>query len=403
MYFVKDQIAMKQPDRINAFLHRIHMFPLSLLNLSLNKRLLIVILSYGLGVSGLWFSVPHLHNEVSMILPIICTCWLFRYRGVLVSICSTALTIWLTNLYLWPDTWLHVIGRTILGLGIALILGLMICWLRIAVDLVHVARQQAITAEEERLQALQGEREVTLAYEQQRKINELKDQFLLNVSHELRTPLMVLGGSLELLKEYHESLDPAMWTQMLTQALASQQALVDLVNRVLDTTIVVSEIPLAKSEVIYIHQLIQEVLAHQAPGDVEAYTICLQAPEQMTVWADPQLLRQVLQNLLSNVFKYVPKQTELRIEATQVSSSSPVCLSVQDAGPGIPAEELPLLFEKFVRLKRDMAGSTRGTGLGLYICRRLVEAMEGRIWVESSGLAGEGSRFCVTLPAVSPS
>lgn len=71
---------------------------------------------------------------------------------------------------------------------------------------------------------------------------------------------------------------------------------------------------------------------------------------------------------------------------------------MQDAGPGIPPEELPLLFEKLVRLKRDLAGPTRGTGLGLYICKHLVEAMGGRIWVESSGRMGEGSRFCVTLP-----
>jgi len=72
---------------------------------------------------------------------------------------------------------------------------------------------------------------------------------------------------------------------------------------------------------------------------------------------------------------------------------------VQDAGPGIPPEEIPLLFEKFVRLKRDLAGPTRGTGLGLYLCKQLVEAMGGSIWVESSGRIGEGSRFCFTLPA----
>ena len=120
------------------------------------------------------------------------------------------------------------------------------------------------------------------------------------------------------------------------------------------------------------------------------------------VWADPEFLRQVLRNLLSNVFKYVPTQTEIRIEATQEAPSSQVCLSVQDAGPGIPAEELPLLFEKFVRLKRDLAGSTRGTGLGLYICKQLIEAMGGRIWVESPGRLGEGSRFCLTLSPLSP-
>jgi signal transduction histidine kinase len=79
--------------------------------------------------------------------------------------------------------------------------------------------------------------------------------------------------------------------------------------------------------------------------------------------------------------------------------TSPVCLSIQDAGIGIPPDELPLLFEKFVRLKRDLAGTTRGTGLGLYICKQLVQGMDGSIWVESSGRPGEGCRFCVTLPS----
>ena len=88
----------------------------------------------------------------------------------------------------------------------------------------------------------------------------------------------------------------------------------------------------------------------------------------------------------------------ISIEAVQPTPFSQVCLSIQDAGPGIPPEELPLLFEKLVRLKRDLAGPTRGTGLGLYICKHLVEAMGGHIWVESSGRMGEGSRFCITLP-----
>jgi len=70
---------------------------------------------------------------------------------------------------------------------------------------------------------------------------------------------------------------------------------------------------------------------------------------------------------------------------------------VQDEGPGIPSEEQPLLFQKFVRLKRDLAGPIQGTGLGLYMCKQLVEAMNGTIRVESSGNKGEGSRFCLTL------
>jgi len=397
---VRERILMKQPDRVSAFPRRMHTLPLSWLSLSVGKRLLIVALSYGLGVAGLWFLFPLVHNGASMFLPIVSACWLFRYRGLLISLVLNGIAFQLTYLFLLrgmlPD---HAfVEGGIIGFGTSLGLGLVVCWLRTAVDLVQVARQQALAAEQERLLTLLKERQATLAYEQQRKINELKDQFLLNVSHELRTPLTMLGCSLELLSELDEHLDPLKRAHLLKEALASQEELVDLVNRVLDAT----EIPLAKLEAVRVHQILQEVLAHLAPGDVQAYTIRLQVPEQVMVWADPQFLRQVLLNLLTNVFKYVPTQTEIRIEAAQADPSSPVCLSVQDAGPGIPAEELPLLFEKFVRLKRDLAGSTRGTGLGLYICKQLVEAMGGRIWVESSGHLGEGSRFCVTLPPFSP-
>jgi signal transduction histidine kinase len=206
----------------------------------------------------------------------------------------------------------------------------------------------------------------------------------------------MLGVSLELLKEYHEHINPVERAHVLQVALTGQEELVDLLNRVLDTTKIVSELPQPKYEAVRIHQIVQEELVALSP--LQAYTMCLQVSEEIMVWADPQLLRQVLRNLLSNIFKYVPKQTEICIETTQSVPSSPVCLMVQDAGPGIPAEELPLLFQKFVRLKRDLAGTTRGTGLGLYICKQLVEAMGGRIWVESSGRAGEGSRFYFTLP-----
>jgi len=230
----------------------------------------------------------------------------------------------------------------------------------------------------------------------------LEGQFLLNVSHELRTPLAVLGNSLELLKEYHEQLDPMMQAEVLALAIENHEALVSLVNRVLDATAVIEEFSPMKPELVPVRQIVQEVLVRLDPRDTQAYTFHLQVPEQVMVWADPQYLRQVLHNLLSNIFKYVPKQTDIRIETAQATPSSLVCLMVQDVGPGIPPEEIPLLFEKFVRLKRDLAGTKRGMGLGLYICKRLVEAMGGQIWVESSGCMGEGSRFCLTLPPCPP-
>ena len=78
-----------------------------------------------------------------------------------------------------------------------------------------------------------------------------------------------------------------------------------------------------------------------------------------------------------------------------------VRVSVIDRGLGIPADKQEAIFDKFVRLDHDMYSTVRGSGLGLYISKQLVEAMNGRIWVESTGQAGEGSRFCFTLPVAS--
>ena len=393
---------MKQSVHPGDWLWKIHLFPLSVLSFSRGKRLLIVLFSYGVAIPGLWFFFPRVDNAASMLLPIICLCWLFRYRGLLISLCSAGLALWLIahDLVGGSASGQHVAERAVLGFGISLLLGLTICWLRIAVDLIYAARQQAIAAEQERLQALEAERSATLAYEQQRQVNELRDQFLLHVNHELRTPLSVLGSFLELFKDYFDLMNPADRNQLLERALANFDELVKLVDEVLDAIAVTGPLPPVQCEGVPVLQTVQEVLAHLDPQHLKAYTIRLQVAEQVLAWANPQSLYHVLQNLLSNIFKYVPKQTTICIEATQPAPSSPVLLSVQDAGPGIPPEELPLLFERFVRLKRDLAGPIRGTGLGLYICKCLVEAMGGSIWAESSGRAGEGSRFCLTLPPI---
>lgn len=390
---------MKQSDRVRAFLRQARALPLIWLSLSRGIKLTLVVFSYGIGIAGLWLLFPPTHNGATMFLPIVCACWLFRYRGLLVSLVLNGAIFQLSYLFLFrgllPDQ--SFLEGGLIGFGTSLGVGLVVCWLRTAVDAAHAARQQVRTAEHNRELTILKERQTTLAFEEQRKINALKDQFLLNVSHELRTPLTVLGGYLELLVANHEHLDPTKRTRMLAEALMSQEELVALVDRVLSTTKVVSDIPIVNLEAVNIRRLLEDVLRHLAPQERAAYTINLQVSEQIVALADPQFLRQVLRNLLANIFKYVPSQTEVRIEATQTDPSSHVCLSVQDEGPGIPADELPLLFEKFVRLKRDLAGSTRGTGLGLYICKQLMEAMGGRIWVESSGHENMGSRFCLSL------
>ena len=241
--------------------------------------------------------------------------------------------------------------------------------------------------------------------EQQRRLNQLKDQFIINVNHELRTPLTQVYGYLELLTAYEGHLDSQTQTQFLAQAKEGCQELIVLINHVLDALEVTEALQPPPCELIALAPLVRDVLEHLDPQKGEAERVHLALSEQVTVWANGQLLRQVLRNLLSNAFKYCPKPAMVTIHARQIDAAgqSPasvqeVSLCVQDEGPGIPPEELPLLFQKFVRLQRDLSGTVQGSGLGLYISKHFVEAMRGRIWVESAGIEGQGSRFYIALP-----
>jgi len=113
------------------------------------------------------------------------------------------------------------------------------------------------------------------------------------------------------------------------------------------------------------------------------------------VMADDLRLHQVLLNLMSNAIKYSPERTG--IDLTSVTAKEHITVRIRDYGPGIPPQDQPRLFDRFMRLDRDMNSPTRGAGLGLYISKKLIEAMGGRIWVESTGIAGEGSTFAFTL------
>jgi signal transduction histidine kinase len=116
------------------------------------------------------------------------------------------------------------------------------------------------------------------------------------------------------------------------------------------------------------------------------------------VLADETRLKQVLRNLTANALRYSPPQTPICITSRVEQEQGMVRINVIDHGPGIPLDKQEAVFDKFVRLERDMHGAVRGSGLGLFITRQLVEAMKGSISVESSGIAGEGATFSFTLP-----
>jgi signal transduction histidine kinase len=200
-----------------------------------------------------------------------------------------------------------------------------------------------------------------------------------------------------------------MQALFIEQALNGCEDLLSLFTTILDAAQIGATELAPKLEKLSLHPIIKSILEQCDPREREEHPLHLEVPEPLTAWADSQYLRQILRNLISNAFKYTPPQTRILIHAgwhatTKGVSLEPshVCICVKDTGPGIPPEEQGMLFQQFVRLTRDLSGTIRGTGLGLYLCRQLVEAMNGQIWVESSGIAGQGSSFCFTLP-VTPS
>ena len=251
----------------------------------------------------------------------------------------------------------------------------------------------------------QAEQQAVLAYEQQRQVNQLKDELLVNLNHELRTPLTTIAGYVELLRTHDQQLDPASRMTFLDAAAQGCEDLLTLVTHLLEAAAMSQGTWSLHCQPCAVERIVEEVVSSLDPRDRQAHPLQMELANQSLVWADPQYVRQVVLNLLSNALKYTPTQTPilLRTSLRGDPETQQVCITVQDGGPGIPPAEQPLLFQKFVRLRRDLAGTIGGSGLGLYLCKRLVEAMGGQIWVESSGKAGEGSCFCFTLPASPPS
>ena len=343
----------------------------------------------------LYMMMPVPARTPSMLaIPMALVAWMFRKRGALICLASMVIVLWIyyaikmRSILLSPSAIISFIAA-ILSL---VVVGLLVSFQRDVLDLADAAK-------------LQSER----AYEQQQQLNRAKDQLILNVNHELRTPLTAVSGYLDLLLTFSEQLDAETRMQFLKIAQENCDDLQVLIGNVLDAFQIDSGKEHFSIRECSVVQVVREVLEHTDPRWQQSHQVSLDISEELAVLANEQNLRQVLRNLLSNAFKYAPAGTEVLISAEpygdvaqQSASPSQVCINVKDAGPGIPPDELSSLFGQFARLKRDISGSVRGSGLGLYISRQLVEAMEGQIWAESTGIPGQGSCFCFTLPAGLP-
>jgi signal transduction histidine kinase len=251
-------------------------------------------------------------------------------------------------------------------------------------------QNQTLRAQEE-LRASRDE--AIIAMHQAQEANRAKDAFLSSMSHELRTPLNAIIGFSQILMAKSDTTESVK--SFVEKINISGKNLLSLVNTILDF----SKIEAGKMEVektsFSLYDLIDEVNILIEPMAEKKHLMCsFQIDSGVFIYADRQLIKQVLINLLSNAIKFSPENETISVEFFHKIDQDIFCIS--DHGHGIPHEKIATLFDPFTQIREHQNDAIKGTGLGLSIVKKVIELHEGKIWVES--VVGEGSKFFFSLP-----
>jgi PAS domain S-box-containing protein len=229
----------------------------------------------------------------------------------------------------------------------------------------------------------------------ERAVEKLKTDFVSTVSHELRTPLAGVYGAAMTLRRADVDFDEDQRKVLLDVIAAEAGRLARIVEDILSAGQLDANTLTLSVERCDAGELAAEALRAAQTRFADSAAIGLHVDAGTRVVADRSRLLQVLGNLIDNAVKYsAPGEP---VDITIASENGSVRLAVSDRGLGIPHADLERVFDKFFRLDPELARGVGGTGLGLYICRELVELMAGRIWAEAR--TGGGSTFVVELPA----
>lgn len=240
--------------------------------------------------------------------------------------------------------------------------------------------------------------ELRAAYEHQKELDRLKDEFIITASHELRTPLTAVQGYIELLSDFGQELPTETRDAFLRTARSSVDELTLMVGNITNVSQVDMDTKqIAVRQVPLLEQVVQTVEIFKGAAQREGRYLHVDIPASVDVLADDFRLRQVMRNLIGNALKYSPPETDVEISCGRTGEQ--VAVRIRDHGLGIPPEDHARLFNRFARLERDLNSPVRGTGLGLYISKQLLESMGGHIWIESKGIPGQGSTFAFALPS----
>ncbi len=249
------------------------------------------------------------------------------------------------------------------------------------------------------------ETELRQAYEELKRLDGMKDDFLSTISHELRTPLTSIRSFSEILLQYDD--EPLETRREFLEIIRTEsERLTRLINDFLDLSKIEAGRMAYNDDLLSVREVIEEAVRSQREL-LRRKSIVLEteiAPSLPFVFADRDRIQQVVTNLLSNAVKFSHKGGRIVISAGRFAGkrsgdvSEWVKVSVSDEGIGIDEKDFEVIFDKFHQIQSDtLEEKPKGTGLGLPICKEIIAHYGGNIWVE--GRLGEGSTFSFTLPA----
>ncbi len=274
--------------------------------------------------------------------------------------------------------------------------GRLVGFAKVTRDLTERKRVEAAELEsQQREEVLQAERSARM---EAQRATRIKDEFLATLSHELRTPLSAILGWTQVLTRSSATPDAQQVKHAIEVIDRNARAQVQLIDDLLDLSrIMTGKVRLDLEQIVLMDVVKAAVDSAMPTAEMKGVrlTVLLDPLTPATVSADSARLQQVVRNLLSNAIKFTPKGGQIHVLLQRVNSQ--VELSVSDTGLGIPASFLPQVFDRFSQRDSSMTRSHGGLGLGLAICKQLVELHGGTISVTSQG-EGHGSTFTVNLP-----
>lgn len=231
--------------------------------------------------------------------------------------------------------------------------------------------------------------------EERRRLDQAKSEFLSITSHELRTPITPLKAQLQMLRQ--DAFGPLNDKQKESVDIVLRNA--DRLDRIIEDFLEVSRIEAARLKFVFRPTNLSEITAEtvslmQGFAEEKHIRITMEATSLPIIELDPDRVSQVLRNLLHNAVKFSPDQNTIEVKAEVVNKY--VQFSVRDHGVGLTSEDKIRVFEPFYQVEKTAYRKHGGTGLGLTICRGIVESQKGKIWVDSK--VGVGSTFYFTVP-----